>query len=490
MKRMGRKLIALVSVVSMLLCVGCGKEATTEEKLQLKDTELIEENVAIDKGIVHKPETYTVMIYMVGSDLESEGYCASRDILEMMDSGLDVAKTMPFSQWEGDGSVWSYQYQFEQDLKFKKKSLSDFEQNYVIQITLEDVYGNSYVSELQPIQSKADEVQVYEQNVDDGSFQWRLYADHAELLKYKGKAAVLEVPNQVSGLPVTTIRGYAFNGNTIEEIILPESITTLYSYVFGNCTSLRKVTLSEQVTGIPEGAFSGCDSLQEIVVSESVKSIGRFAFDNCKSLSDFKISAHMTDIKAGAFSNCDSLVNLTVDPMNEKYVVLDGVLFTKDMKELVACPSLFRTSYEVPEGVEVIWDFAFADCYEETYSYFTKETVGYGLVDIKLPDTLKKIGDAAFYECTRLNAINLPESLEYIGSLAFGTSDFKLGNTTNQCLECLEIGENVTWIGMEAFGGYIVENVEVSEQNKYYASEAGVLMNKAKTEKIEVFADQ
>lgn len=398
-------------------------------------------------------------------------------------------KLLPYSQWDSDGSIWSYNISFDKNLKFKKKSISEIEQNFVVQINVVDVYGNCYASDLVAIQSGEGMVQNYEESTENGIFAWKLYKDHAQLQKYTGSATILKVPKSVQGLPVTVIQGYAFDGNAIEEIIVPDSVTTLYSYAFADCSKLTKVTLSESIMEIPDKAFHHCSSLKEVKLPKNVTSIGQLAFEGCNSLTNFVISEYVQDIAPGAFAGCDYLINLFVDMKNEFFVAKDGVLFTKDMKELVACPSLFKQEYAIPEGVEEIWDFAFAYCYEEQTNLFTHETVGYGLVKIDFPESLKKIGDAAFFECVRLESIELPENVEYIGSLAFGTYDIPLGDTSTQIWESLKIGKQVSWIGLEAFDGYIVQNVEVSEENQYYASENGVLMNKAKTEVLDVFAE-
>ena len=56
----------------------------------------------------------------------------------------------------------------------------------------------------------------------------------------------------------------------------------------------------------------------------------------------------------------DYFDEITVDADNSAYCSLDGVLFTKDMKQLICYPSGKRAeTYMVPEGVEVIRTFAF-----------------------------------------------------------------------------------------------------------------------------------
>ncbi|MBQ6711622.1 MAG: leucine-rich repeat protein [Clostridia bacterium] len=63
---------------------------------------------------------------------------------------------------------------------------------------------------------------------------------------------------------------------------------------------------------------------------------------------------------------------------------------------------------------------------------------------VSLPEGLTHLGDSAFYKCSALTEIDLPDSLETIGSRALAT--------TGEALESLHIPANVTEIGINALG--------------------------------------
>ena len=137
-------------------------------------------------------------------------------------------------------------------------------------------------------------------------------------------------------------------------------------------------------------------------------------------------------IEETAFYHLKKLQRVTVDPANQWYEDVDGVLLTKDHKTLLLYPICYGQTptgkedefsypdaYTVPDGVERITCFAFLK--------------NEHLRDLSLPDTLREIGDMAFFGCSRLGTVEydeaadallgtgfeLPDGLETIGSDAF-----------------------------------------------------------------------
>ena len=95
----------------------------------------------------------------------------------------------------------------------------------------------------------------------------------------------------------------------------------------------------ETVTGISEGAFSG-KSVKEIRIPSSVMSIGE-----------------------GAFAGCLSLEAITVDGANPIFTSVSGVLFNREMTELICYPSgKSDSTYVIPKPVTRIAVSAFSSC--------------------------------------------------------------------------------------------------------------------------------
>lgn len=110
-------------------------------------------------------------------------------------------------------------------------------------------------------------------------------------------------------------------------------------------------------------------------------------------------------IGENVFLNSDSLTSITVDEENPYFMVEDGVLYSKDKRELLYCPKNFSGIYRVAEEVKRIGKSAFRNCNQ--------------LTEIVLPEGLEVIGDTAFYGCTQLKQISLPKSVSQIGAYAY-----------------------------------------------------------------------
>ena len=303
------------------------------------------------------------------------------------------------------------------------------------------------------------------------------------------------------GNDVTSIGYEAFEGCTgLTSVTIGNSVMSIGNSAFSLCYNLSNVTLGNNLLNIGDNAFAYCSSLTSIEIPNSVTRIGKYAFV-CTSLTSVEIPDSVTSIGVEAFWGCTRLTSITVDENNKNYYSDEfGILYNKDKTELIQYPiGNTRTSFsipdsvtsvgggafgyyeglnltivEIPDSVTSIGEYAFygvrivfyngeatgspwgaaviiSSGYMDGYLIYESEeknTLQACYTDAKgkivIPDSVKNIGDGAFYNCTSLTSIEIPDSVTTIGSSAFyGCSS----------LTSIIIPESVTSIDNNTFAG-------------------------------------
>ncbi len=105
---------------------------------------------------------------------------------------------------------------------------------------------------------------------------------------YEGSVTRLVVPEEIDGMAVEAIGNHAFSGRQdLEEVVLPESIKTLFGFAFHNCRNLRKIQLFDSLDDYYDGVCRQCDNLEEVEITVKkswYEVIRNFLADNDKTL--------------------------------------------------------------------------------------------------------------------------------------------------------------------------------------------------------------
>lgn len=280
---------------------------------------------------------------------------------------------------------------------------------------------------------------------------------------------------------VTTIGQCAYLGRLdIDSLVIPEGVEAIESAAFRDCVGLKYVALPKSLKSIGKMAFYGCTSLEGIFIPAGVNSIGENAFgrchalkslavssdnqrfdsrDNCNaivstandslvqgcgasrivegvksigekafwgaSLTKIQIPSTVTAIGPGAFGHCRFCTSIEVSAYNKiynSYGDCNAILETATGKLVKGCgltriPKEAReigeyafsgmcmpSNFIVPEGVHTICHCAFTDCDFES---------------VKLPSTLRVIGENAFSSCQKLGVVDIDSPELHVGRDAF-----------------------------------------------------------------------
>lgn len=204
---------------------------------------------------------------------------------------------------------------------------------------------------------------------------------------------------------VTSIKRSAFNScANLQKINIPSGVIKLDDYCFAGCTKLTTLSMPSGLTTLGACVFlrSGISS---IILPPNLSYIGDYAFQSCASLGSINIPPSVNYIGYCAFTWVNSLKSINVDSNNATFSSVDGVLFDKAQKNLIAFPNAKTANYRIPSGVTAIDTAAFE---------------GSAIIEnVYVPASVTRFALESFYNCTNLKTIEIPASLTKIEAYSF-----------------------------------------------------------------------
>ncbi len=344
---------------------------------------------------------------------------------------------------------------------------------------------------------------------------------HAVVVSYIGSAKNVVIAEEYDGKPVTKIKNNAFDGKSINSILIPDSIMEIGDYAFYNCSTMTDVTVGNGLLSVGTDAFALCtglmsvhitdiskwcaisfenhsanplscandlyigtEAVRNLVIPVGVESIGNYAFYNCIFITDLTISNGVVSIGSSAFSYCRSITEITVPESVESIgssafsfctglsnATLGNGVINIGANAFDGCSSL--TSVTVGNKLKNIGDYAFANCPILASVNIPESTVRIGdyafslsgLTALTVPNSVKSIGDYAFYGCSGLGRVNLGSGIVSIGDSAFYGC---------RAIEDITIPDSVTVIGDFAFSAcYGLTNLYINDIAKWCAISFG-----------------
>ncbi len=291
-------------------------------------------------------------------------------------------------------------------------------------------------------------------------------------------------------LPSTlkTIGNQAFDSCTgFTTINIPDSVTHIGNRAFDGCTGLTAIEIPNSVTYIGSDAFSKC-KFTTFDIPDSVKFIGYGALGSCPNLTTVTIGSGLETIEAGAFSQSVKLTAINASAENNYFSSVDGVLFNKEKTEIVQYPSgKTGSTYSIPDSVIKIRDGAFAQC-SKLVSMVIPDCVidladsafvnCYNLSEVTLGKGLKVLSNSVFENCKSLSAILIPERITSI-------DDFAFYGCTN--LASINIEGEIEHLGRYAFQNTAYYNTENNwENNALYLANCLIGMDTSASGEYEI----
>ena len=198
--------------------------------------------------------------------------------------------------------------------------------------------------------------------------------------KYNGNDAVVNIPSEINGTPVTTIGNAAFRDSSVTSVTIPANVTEIGSNAFAGCTNLTSVNYEGDWSNLT--IQSGNPAVEDAVNAQ---------------LFDFAFTPDNTAVIVTNYKCKGTAADVTI-PSCYKGKPVTAI-------NNAAFPNSAVTSVTIPDSVTSIPDAAFVNCSQ--------------LTNISIPNSVTYIGFSAFDGCASLKSITLPSSLRTIGNSAF-----------------------------------------------------------------------
>ena len=269
----------------------------------------------------------------------------------------------------------------------------------------------------------------------------KMYVDDIEVTKATSYLFNTTGTHIVKFIPSSTVLYQnCFRGSTaLEEVWIPNSITSTQSNVFYQCTNLKKVRLSDNLVSLGDSSFYNCSSLYDIRlplsfrtftnwntfancislikinIPEGVVQIPRQTFTDCTNLQIISIPSTVNSIGEAAFTNCTGLKKVNIKSIDSWL----GIYFNQWQSNPLA-----RAKHLYIDGVEVTSIVVPQDRTSiRQYSLYNASSI----TSITLHNNITAIGASAFFGCSSAVFNLMPNSLVSIGGYAFqGCTGFNL----------------------------------------------------------------
>ena len=315
---------------------------------------------------------------------------------------------------------------------------------------------------------------------------------------YEGNPISIVVPKKYKGKSVTQMTAGVFAGcSNLESLTIP-FLNGHLGNLFGRISYDGSISIDQFYA---EHSYNNAYKYYTYYIPENLKNvtitggttINIGAFENCRNIESIMLPNTISSIKMQAFYNC----GLTSIRIPDSVISIENFVFNADERLTIHCeveskPSGWQDDWNDGDA-PIVWDCNNNDVADDGYVYTVIDDIKYAIKDnmatvvrqarsittaiilenitykeVSYPVT--RIVDSAFYKCTYLTSVTIPDSVTSIGKYAFYDCD---------SLTSVRIPDSVTDIGKSAFVDCdSLTSMMVDENNSVYKSVDGNLYSK------------
>ena len=400
---MKKKILLTLAIVSILVCalalsVSAADYDTSRE-------------VTLDSGEVvslYDQEGYALTWYMNGETLTSK---RTVDLINVNGSGWISYKT-DVEGFSGASTVVVANFQEENYASAITNTVTGFDITYRYSTNLEYIFFADEITRFNQWYTFSETTKLKVAEFTENS----QLTSFLQYMFHKAKALKsFYVPDGVTAIPRSdsaSSYGFFYEVTTLESVTFGKDskLTFVGASAFLKCAGLKELTLPDSVTTVESNAIRETGIVNSPFTQNSqLTSLGNNVFYKCTSLDNVIIPKGLTETQnetsnsGGLFNGCTALTTVTFAEGSQMTFI--GSRTFKDCSSLV--------NINLPEGLEKIGGNAFSST---------------GLVDIKIPNTVKTIANHAFAWCTSLEVIRMGDGFQYFNNTGDNSFTYSTGN--------------------------------------------------------------
>ena len=272
---------------------------------------------------------------------------------------------------------------------------------------------------------------------------------------------------------VERIEQYAFYGNpNLEEVTFPESLHDFGDSAFERLPKLKRLTLPEGLEDITgKQVFQVCKALTELNLPSTLRDISGYDVFGSAGVEELVFPENMEDISGkNVFSNCTELKKVVLPKKLETIsgsslfygcTALTDVVFPENLKAITGSSNFAITGIEsvkLPASLRELGQATFSNCES--------------LKEVQLPEGLQVLGGSNFNKCILLQSIVIPEGIEVLGDMTFygctSLEEIKIPSGVREikayCFaRCEKLTEVTLPEGLEVLGNFVFTATDITE---------------------------
>ena len=219
-----------------------------------------------------------------------------------------------------------------------------------------------------------------------------------------------EIVNYMVGDGNSTEKGNGLKEKNIQSIILiPENyknkkVTRIYKNSFSYIKNTTKFIISDTIDTIDDYVLYSTN-VEELIIGKKVSKIPySHSFMTNQKLRKVIIKSEIIDYDIAPFHGSSNFNQIILEGNEDKYKLISDIVFSKDEKTLLLCPTGKTGKYIIPNNTERIKKGAFE----------------YGKIEeVEIPDSVTVLEDYIFSDCDQLKSVKLGKNINSVGGRTY-----------------------------------------------------------------------